>query len=767
VAAAAASAAAASSPPPPLLLSLLCPAPASSLAFAAPPPRRPLGRGRRLGKEGAAAAVRGGAGATNAEGVQADADAADESASLLLEWTRWRLDELRSSSSAPSLAGGGDDEEEEDGLGAARVREYLQQPAARLQAMCRERGLPTKGRKPDLARRLARWDRRGGPGADEDELALLLGEEDGAAATGMRQPGGGAGAGAAALPGRLSPAFRLCRDAASAPLAKALERAGILAPTGIQAAALPLLRAGRSAVLHAETGSGKTLAYLLPFAERLWRQHQGGAAVEGGGGGGAGLGIVLTPTLELAAQVAGVARSVCPPGSVRLVAGPAHLLRPERQRRIMASSSSAPEPSSAPSSSTSAPRLIVGTALDVERSLFGAPGLLPAPPTPRPLALHLLQSCRYLVLDEVDRLLLAAPSSEKRGKRTRGRSRRGGGAEDGGEDDSAAARRPAPDRPGAVVAAAAARHSLGKAQVVAASATVGRPLRRELARVLGLPPEDCPPVVLAAAQEAEASEDAAEEDDPGKRGAAAPGAAATTRAVTVPQTVRHYVYEAGGGPPSAGGSTTSSSPSSPPPSSPGALLAAAHRVLQRLPASFSKVLLVLPRGFGISPEHAAGALAHFGCRPRPRLLVDALRRDRDDEEEEKGQEPARGEKSQLEEEDDDGTVSQFLIRQHRRVSGIDGAAGGRSGDGYLLVAGEESVRGLHLEGLDAVVIVGRPGGADEYAHIAGRTGRAGRSGAAISVVRAASSLRSWESVLGRPFEVLSSLDDVARLGEAV
>jgi hypothetical protein len=179
------------------------------------------------------------------------------------------------------------------------------------------------------------------------------------------------------------------------------------------------------------------------------------------------------------------------------------------------------------------------------------------------------------------------------------------------------------------------------------------------------------------------------------------------------------------------------------------------------------VLLVLPRGFGISPEHAAGALAHFGCRPRPRLLVDALRQDQDDQEEEgEGQEPAPGEKSQLEEEEDDGTVSQFLIRQHRRVSGIDGGAGGSSGGGYLLVAGEESVRGLHLEGLDAVVVVGRPGGVDEYAHIAGRTGRAGRSGAAISVVRTASSLRSWESVLGRPFELLSSLDDVARLGGA-
>ena len=56
-------------------------------------------------------------------------------------------------------------------------------------------------------------------------------------------------------------------------------------------------------------------------------------------------------------------------------------------------------------------------------------------------------------------------------------------------------------------------------------------------------------------------------------------------------------------------------------------------------------------------------------------------------------------------------------------------------EGYLLVTHEDNVRGLHLDGLDAVVIVGRPGSPDEYTHITGRVGRARRRGCVLNIVR--------------------------------
>ncbi|HXS30229.1 MAG TPA: DEAD/DEAH box helicase, partial [Steroidobacteraceae bacterium] len=62
-------------------------------------------------------------------------------------------------------------------------------------------------------------------------------------------------------------------------------------PTPIQAAALPLLLAGKDAYLHAETGTGKTLAYLLPLFCHL---DVGLAATQI---------VVVAPTHELAIQI--------------------------------------------------------------------------------------------------------------------------------------------------------------------------------------------------------------------------------------------------------------------------------------------------------------------------------------------------------------------------------------------------------------------------------------------------------------------------------
>ncbi len=74
----------------------------------------------------------------------------------------------------------------------------------------------------------------------------------------------------------------------------AIEAMGISEPTPIQAQTLPLLLAGRDVVGQARTGSGKTLAFGIPLVERC-RAAAGGAQA-----------LVLTPTRELASQVADV-----------------------------------------------------------------------------------------------------------------------------------------------------------------------------------------------------------------------------------------------------------------------------------------------------------------------------------------------------------------------------------------------------------------------------------------------------------------------------
>jgi ATP-dependent RNA helicase RhlE len=79
----------------------------------------------------------------------------------------------------------------------------------------------------------------------------------------------------------------------SAEVADALERRGIVTPFPIQALVLPDALAGLDVLAKAPTGSGKTLAFGLPVVERA-TPADGTPSV-----------LVLVPTRELAAQVAG------------------------------------------------------------------------------------------------------------------------------------------------------------------------------------------------------------------------------------------------------------------------------------------------------------------------------------------------------------------------------------------------------------------------------------------------------------------------------
>ncbi|MGH8326470.1 MAG: DEAD/DEAH box helicase, partial [Steroidobacteraceae bacterium] len=81
-------------------------------------------------------------------------------------------------------------------------------------------------------------------------------------------------------------------------LSRAVAEKGYTAPTPIQAKAIPAVLAGRDVIAGAQTGTGKTAAFVLPILQRLGEPLARSPRA-----------LVLTPTRELAAQIAESARA--------------------------------------------------------------------------------------------------------------------------------------------------------------------------------------------------------------------------------------------------------------------------------------------------------------------------------------------------------------------------------------------------------------------------------------------------------------------------
>jgi ATP-dependent RNA helicase RhlE len=81
-------------------------------------------------------------------------------------------------------------------------------------------------------------------------------------------------------------------------LLRAVAEKGYTTPTPIQAQAIPAVLSGRDVLAGAQTGTGKTAAFVLPILQKLGKAD-----------GRAPRALVLTPTRELAAQVAESART--------------------------------------------------------------------------------------------------------------------------------------------------------------------------------------------------------------------------------------------------------------------------------------------------------------------------------------------------------------------------------------------------------------------------------------------------------------------------
>jgi ATP-dependent RNA helicase RhlE len=81
----------------------------------------------------------------------------------------------------------------------------------------------------------------------------------------------------------------------SAELLRAVEKKGYREATPIQQQAIPLVLEGKDLLAAAQTGTGKTAGFTLPLLQILQQSESNGRAVRA---------LVLTPTRELAAQVA-------------------------------------------------------------------------------------------------------------------------------------------------------------------------------------------------------------------------------------------------------------------------------------------------------------------------------------------------------------------------------------------------------------------------------------------------------------------------------
>lgn len=215
-----------------------------------------------------------------------------------------------------------------------------------------------------------------------------------------------------------------------APLSISLGALGITEPSPIQKASIAPLTSGLSCILHAQTGSGKTLAYLLPLLKRLLKND-----------GDIDLtplqGLIVVPSKELAVQVA---------ADITSLLSKSEELDSSAVELCLKTSRNGFDKVRAP--------IVVGTPFKILDALKAS-------------SPQLIENMNYLVLDEVDRLLTSlskyATSDEKREARN--------GANPTIELVN-------------LLVQAKIKANLPQMQVVAASATVGRPMRRDLFKLL-------------------------------------------------------------------------------------------------------------------------------------------------------------------------------------------------------------------------------------------------------------------------------------------
>ncbi|CAN0386560.1 unnamed protein product, partial [Ectocarpus sp. 12 AP-2014] len=312
----------------------------------------------------------------------------------------------------------------------------------------------------------------------------------------------------------------------------------------------------------------------------------------------------------------------------------------------------------------------------------------------------------------------------------------------------------------------------GEAQVVACSATIGRPLRRELGHIVRRASSMGPTPLTALRVIRDAFSESSGRN------------LATERAVVIPDTIRHYCVPLGDGDFFSRLEGLTAAVRELQPRRPLIFVPPQERVtavvahLRRAGGAVGARAVALHEAMGfVSDEDFGGVRGrHFSeaIEQHDRLVVGQSkagggagggREPRDGEGGGGIEGGAADESGVVAGASGSGSSSDHLLAQGvgpggRRLRNGDGDA--EVGD--VLVTGEGSARGLHFDDVDFVFLMQKPKSPDEYVHLAGRTGRQGKTGTVVSLVEFEEfrKLQGWSHSLKVNFEPLDILNVLKR-----
>lgn len=503
------------------------------------------------------------------------------------------------------------------------------------------------------------------------------------------------------------------------PISSSLRSLGISEPSPIQKASIAQITSGLSCILHAQTGSGKTLAYLLPLLKRLTK-NDGSIDMK------PLQGLIIVPSKELAVQVA---------ADITTLLSKSHELDSSVVELCLKTSRGGLDSVLAP--------IVVGTPFKVLDALKAS-------------SPQLIESMNYLVLDEVDRLISSLSKYATSEKRREAR-----------EETN-----PTIELVELLVRSKIAA-SLPQMQVVAASATVGRQLRRDLFKLLEGGEEFGDLTVIRPVVEEEVQSsgskhsvevDKAGNDNSRKSPSLRSGSKAqsgSTRKVGIPTDIRHVAVL-----------TRDDSIEL------NRKVVAAKEKWVGECVNANRGLLFVPRPDDI--KQILGMLQFWGVK-EAQNLQETLGIEVDSEAHQKmtiqqkrnlaynkpspsAVPPGVPVPKTVEAKASES--AELILRAARsRLGATSRSAVGTNTAGDKVEAGRElfvlpvsGSRGLHLQDVEYVIILQPPKTMDEYLHMAGRTGRAGNKvsgGTVISLVNfdELKRMQSWQTALGIEFDV--------------
>ena len=421
-----------------------------------------------------------------------------------------------------------------------------------------------------------------------------------------------------------------------------IERAGLESPTAVQVAAFDVILKGQNAVIASPTGTGKSLSYLVPLLCKFGLQTPS-------------IALILTPTVELALQLQRELDDKLGYGdgneslAIQVIGGPSKSVSDDSSDdMLLPSIGTAPFLAGTPKTFR---RLMAEAKRSTNSKLLGQ------------AARDLLSNPKCIVLDEADRLLQteqrarhAAAAASKQSKPRFGRK---------------TTLSPTTTQTELLLR----EFPLARLQLVCASATVGRTLRKQIMDLVGAPSVDKASVLVTA-------------DDRTKKDAA------RRRASWVPSGISHW-YRLIQAEVSRNDNESGEDED---------VNDAIHEAT--VEAMWDTMQLLQPATSLIFPGRAGVArvqkmLQSRGLK-RVRTLRDYVENDAGDSTEQ--------------------TDASTLIPTDWAETTIH-------------IVGEKFGRGLDLPGVDYVFLTAPPSSAAAYAHLAGRTGRNQRPGKTVTLVR--------------------------------